>query len=98
MTEPDWARDPVQREIQRCERRMLVKQGKRKSRDESESSGIASRDRSTTLAPADTTRQPAIHRSIETPMEGPSSQLMTQTPIQVRRGTFTATRGGEGRI
>jgi len=93
ITEPDWAHDPVQRELQQRERRRLVKLGKRKSRDESESSGSASRDRSMTIVP-DSGRQPSIYRSIETPMEGLSSQLTTQPPV--RRGAFTAIRGGKG--
>ena len=95
MTEPDGAHDRVQREIQQRVRKGLVKLGKRKSRDLSESSGTASRDRSTTIVPADSGRQPSIYRSIETPLEGRSSQLMTQPSIPVRREKFTA-RGGKG--
>ncbi|PMD33385.1 hypothetical protein L207DRAFT_535414 [Hyaloscypha variabilis F] len=70
MTAPDWAHDPVQREIQQRERKRLVKLGKRKasdeSRDESKSAtasassgpGFAFRDLSATLAPTDNGRQP----------------------------------------
>lgn len=56
MIEPIGARDPVQREIRKRERRRLMKLKKR-YREESESLSVSSRDRSATMAPIDTSRQ-----------------------------------------
>ncbi len=89
-TEPDWARDSVQRESQQYERERS-KLGKRKSRDESESSGTAARGRSTTIVVADYGHQPASPHSMEKHIE-----QITQAPVPVRRGPFKAIRGGKG--
>jgi hypothetical protein len=82
--------DPREKEIYRMERQRLIKLGKRKSRDESESDG---RDRSMTYGPAE---QQTVYRSIETPAEGLASRAGGDSPVPGSRGTFTATRGGRG--
>jgi hypothetical protein len=89
MTEPEWAHNPVEREIHQREWQRLIKLGKRKSRDESESDG---RDRSMTYGPA----EPALYRSIETNMEGIGQRQPGESPVPVRRGAMTAIRGGRG--
>ncbi|KUJ18609.1 uncharacterized protein LY89DRAFT_500033 [Mollisia scopiformis] len=67
LTEPEWAHDPIQREMYQRQRMALVKLGKRKSRGESESWGAATRDQSVMVGVAGG-RQPKVYRSIETPV------------------------------
>lgn len=89
-----WAADPEQKQAQRLERKRLVKLGKRKSREESDSSGIMSRDRSMTLVSQEpSVSHPAIYPSIERPTNGQSESLhMTGQPSEQVLGGQTARR------
>ncbi len=53
MTEPEWAKDASQVMAQQLERKRMVKLGKRKARDESESSNTVARGRSMTTNASD---------------------------------------------
>jgi hypothetical protein len=53
MNQPDWAKDPAQVRALQLERKRLVKLGKRKAREESESSITVTRGRSTTTNASD---------------------------------------------
>jgi hypothetical protein len=67
MTQPEWSNDPEQLKAQQDERKRLVKL-KRKSRDESDSPGRYSRDRSATTGAArlnQSVQQPSLYHSIE---------------------------------
>jgi hypothetical protein len=65
LTKPDeWANDPAQAKAQQDERKRLVRL-KRKSREESDSSGRASRDRSVTVRPDFSMHHSSVYRSIE---------------------------------
>ena len=98
-----WVVDQAQKEAEQLERKMRVKLGKRSrgSREESDSSGAFARDRSMTLPMQEEfTPSPGVYRSIERPSnplphQGPWHMSGTMAD-PVRRGTFTATRGGKG--
>jgi hypothetical protein len=82
------------------QRKMLVKLGKRRAREESNSPEIMHRDRSMTLVPQEPSlSHQAIERSIEGPVEGQSQSLrmIEHLPEAARlpRGKYTAIRGGK---
>jgi hypothetical protein len=91
MTEPEW--DPEQKRAYIEEQKRLLKL-KRKSRDDSVSSGRTSRDRSATLRPTELSmHQNSVLRSIENGFSDhhPAFMMGSSGP---RKGM--ATRGGKG--
>ena len=100
----EWVVDPVQKEAEQLERKMQLKSRKRKSRgsrEESDSSDVFPRDRSMTLPlQEEFNSHPGVYSSIERslntqPHQG-SWHIAEPLADSVRRGTFTATRGGKG--
>jgi hypothetical protein len=97
--------DPEQLNFQRQERKNAIKSGKRKSRDESESLGRASRARSSTLTHEFYNSSPYVQQPVEKGLayesvyddygsDGPEDdQIKIAAPS--RRGKFTAIRGGK---
>jgi hypothetical protein len=97
----EWAVDPAQKQAQQLERKMQVKLGKRKSREESDSSSVV-RDRSMTLQSEEEFNSlPVVYPSIEGPrLQNQSHQkswhIIKPLAEPLRRGAFTAIRGGKG--
>jgi hypothetical protein len=93
--------DLAQKQAQQLERKMQAKLGKRKSREESDSSSVV-RDRSMTRQSEEEFNSPPVaYPSIEGPRLLDQSHqepwhIIRPLVQPVRRGTFTAIRGGKG--
>lgn len=94
MTEPEWFNDPDQVRAHLDEQKRLLKL-KRKSRDDSVSSGRTSRDRSATVRPTELSmHQNSVLRSIENGFSETHPGSMSGLPAPPRNGM--AVRGGKG--
>ncbi|PMD29102.1 hypothetical protein L207DRAFT_263481 [Hyaloscypha variabilis F] len=98
VTEPDWFNDSERRKahLEEQKRRLRLK---RKSRDESVSSGRTSRDRSATIRPTELSmHQSSVLRSIENEFSEHHTGSMNRPPAHPRKGmAIRGGRGGRGR-
>lgn len=94
MTEPEWWDNPEQAKAHLDEQKRLLKQ-KRKSRDDSVSSGRTSRDRSATIRPTEFSMRPnSVLNSIENEILGGYTSSLNAASVTPRKGM--AFRGGRG--
>lgn len=90
-----WIEDPMQKQEEQLQRKELVKLGKRKSRESSDSLDQSMRARSPALQSKEGfSSHPTVSPPIEPPWQNHNTGDSLVTSVQ--RGSFTAIRGGRG--